>query len=130
MHIRSLDGKLSSNSVFNEWSRNVVKAGILSGKTFEIAENMAGLVQEAGFVDVVERRFKWPVGAWSQDPKMKEIGRCNLVNWEQALRKWAHSSSAGGPSVSLPNTSSSLVLTLYSCLRLRSMNGLQSQYKL
>jgi hypothetical protein len=88
LHIRSADGKLSSNSMFSQWSQNVVSAGALSGKTYEIAENMAGLVDEAGFDDVVEQGQWWPIGAWSGDAKMQEIGRMNLINWERALEAW------------------------------------------
>lgn len=49
---------------------------------------MAGLMREAGFVDVVEKRFKWPIGPWSSDPKLKEIGRWNLLNWEEGMEGW------------------------------------------
>lgn len=50
---------------------------------------MASLIQEAGFVDVVEKKFKWPVGPWSSDPKLKELGRWNLLNWEEGMEGWA-----------------------------------------
>ena len=85
LHIRSADGKLSSNSMFSQWSQNIVSAGAISGKTYEIAENMAGLVDEAGFENVVEQGQWWPIGAWSGDAKMQDIGRMNLVNWVRAL---------------------------------------------
>ena len=49
---------------------------------------MAGLISEAGFVDVVEKRFKWPIGPWSSDAKLKEIGRWNLLNWEEGMEGW------------------------------------------
>lgn len=42
---------------------------------------MAGLMQEAGFVDVVEKRFRWPVGDWSGDVRLREVGRWNLRRW-------------------------------------------------
>ena len=31
-------------------------------------------LESAGFVDVVERRFKWPINEWPKDPHHKEIG--------------------------------------------------------
>lgn len=89
VHNRCQDGRLSPNGVLSRWSSSFVEAGTRSGKTFEIAENMAGLVREAGFIDVSERRFKWPVGPWSSDPKMKEIGRWNLLNWDEGMEGWA-----------------------------------------
>lgn len=88
VHNRSIDGTLSPNATLARWSQNAIHAGHLTGKTFEIAENMAGLIREAGFVDVQEKRFKWPIGPWSSDSKMKEIGRWNLLSWEEGMEGW------------------------------------------
>lgn len=88
VHVRSQDGRLSPSNVFSRWSSSFVEAGMRNGKTFEIAENMAGLIREAGFEEVVERRFKWPVGPWSSDAKMKEFGRWNLLNWDEGMEGW------------------------------------------
>lgn len=46
------------------------------------------MISSAGFVDVVEKRFKWPIGPWSSDPRLKEIGRWNLLNWEEGMEGW------------------------------------------
>jgi hypothetical protein len=99
LHIRTGDGKLSSNSMFLQWSQNVVSASALSGKTYEIAENMAGLVDGAGFEDVVEQGQWWPIGAWSGDAKMQEIGRMNLLHWERALEARSLSPFEDSPNV-------------------------------
>ncbi|RMY76253.1 hypothetical protein D0863_02088 [Hortaea werneckii] len=88
VHNRSGNGTLSPNHTLAKFSQNAIQAGTMTGKTFEIAENMAGLIREAGFEDVVEKRFKWPVGPWSTDPKLKEIGRWNLLNWEEGMEGW------------------------------------------
>jgi hypothetical protein len=32
------------------------------------------MMEEVGFVDVVEQRFKWPLNTWPKDPKLKELG--------------------------------------------------------
>lgn len=87
-HVRSLDGTLSTIPVLRQFSDNFVEVGARSGKTWEIAENMAGLIREVGLADVVEKRFKWPVGPWSSDERMKDIGRWNLLNWEEGLEGW------------------------------------------
>lgn len=88
IHNRSADGTLSPNATLARWSQNALDIAQKSGKTFEIAENMAGLITEAGFVDVVEKRFKWPIGPWSSDKRLKEIGRWNLLNWEEGMEGW------------------------------------------
>lgn len=65
-----------------------IECGRRLKKTFKIAEEMAGMISSAGFVDVVEKRFKWPIGPWSSDPRLKEIGRWNLLNWEEGMEGW------------------------------------------
>lgn len=87
-HIRSVDGTLSTIPVLRQWLDDKIEVGARTGKTWEIAENMAGLIREAGFVDIVEKRFKWPVGPWSSDQRMKDIGRWNLLNWEEGMEGW------------------------------------------
>lgn len=98
-HVRSADGKLSTNSTFAQWSQTIVHAGRLLGKTYEIAENMSGLIREVGFVEVVEKRYKWPIGPWAGDERMKEVGQLTLVNWQRALEAWARSVSDEHPEV-------------------------------
>ena len=31
-------------------------------------------LQDAGFVNVVEVRYKWPQNQWLKDPRLKELG--------------------------------------------------------
>jgi len=88
VHNRSPDSTLPPSSVLAVWSQIAVQIGTLTGKTFEIAENMAGLIREAGFMDVVEKRFRWPIGPWSSDARLKELGRWNLLNWEEGMEGW------------------------------------------
>jgi SAM-dependent methyltransferase len=85
----AVDGRpLGPDEVLGRWSRNALECAARTGKSFAIAEEMAGLVADAGFEHVVERRFKWPIGPWSSDPKLKEIGRWNLLNWEEGMEGW------------------------------------------
>ena len=62
-----------------DWSALFIDAGETMGQTFKISRESARLIAEAGFVDVVERKFKMPVGGWMGDCKWKEIGRWNLL---------------------------------------------------
>ncbi|KAL1384265.1 S-adenosyl-L-methionine-dependent methyltransferase [Phyllosticta capitalensis] len=66
----------------------LTEAGEKMGKTMQIGESMVGLIREAGFEDVVEKRFEWPIGAWDEDARAKEIGRWNLRNWEAGMEGW------------------------------------------
>ena len=62
--------------ILNRWNAVFQEAGEKIGKTFKIAigSRMHDLANEAGFVDVVERKFRLPMSAWASDPKLKEIG--------------------------------------------------------
>lgn len=46
---------------------------------------IANALKEAGFVDVVENRWPVPIGGWPKDPKLKELGICNLEFHDQSL---------------------------------------------
>ncbi|KAL2353359.1 S-adenosyl-L-methionine-dependent methyltransferase [Cryomyces antarcticus] len=82
---RAEDGSLTPGNPFTRWSQNAKEAGDKIGKTFEIAEHTKYLIAQAGFIDVVEERFKWPIGPWSSDAKLKELGRWNLLSWEEGM---------------------------------------------
>lgn len=82
------NGQPIENPVIKKLCDDFVEVDRLTGKPFNIADTMANLMTEAGFVDVTEKVFKWPVGPWSSDPKLKEIGRWNLLNWEEGLEGW------------------------------------------
>lgn len=63
-----------------DWSRMFIDAGETLGQTFNIALKSKGLIEKAGFVDVVEKRYKLPVGPWPADAKWKELGRWSLLH--------------------------------------------------
>ena len=50
---------------------------------------MRKLVVGAGFTNVIERSYQVPVGAWSSDPKMKQIGAYNLAFMDESLEGFA-----------------------------------------
>jgi hypothetical protein len=59
-----------------------------TGMSFTIVEDMGRLVREAGFVDVREETFVWPIGAWPKDPHLKEMGRWGERNWSEGVEGW------------------------------------------
>ena len=73
------DGTVKEGDIMYEWSKVFIGAGEMMGRTFTIARNSKQLLEEAGFVDVVKKAYKIPVGTWMEDPKWKEIGRWDLL---------------------------------------------------
>ncbi|OCL02276.1 S-adenosyl-L-methionine-dependent methyltransferase [Glonium stellatum] len=75
-------------AMYKRFGDLICEAGDKMGKEFLIAESIGDRMREAGFVDIVEKRFKWPIGPWSSDPHLKDIGRWNQRNWEEGLEGW------------------------------------------
>jgi hypothetical protein len=73
------DGSVPEGSALDEWGKLFIGAGEKMGRTFLVVERAKKLLEEAGFVDIVEHTVKVPVGSWPKDPKMKELGRWNLL---------------------------------------------------
>lgn len=73
------DGTVGPGHTCYEWSQIFINAGEKMGRTFKIANQSKQLMQDAGFVDIVEKRYKMPVGGWMKDAKWKEIGMWNLL---------------------------------------------------
>lgn len=46
-------------------------------------------MEGAGFTNVVQRNYKVPIGAWSSDAKLKEVGRWNLLFCLSGMESWA-----------------------------------------
>ena len=66
-----------------------VECGEIFGKTMLVQPRMKTWIIEAGFTDVKEYRFKWPLGPWSNDQRLKDIGRWNLQSWHMGLEGWS-----------------------------------------
>lgn len=41
-----------------------------------------------GFTDINAKFVPWPIGGWSSDPKLKEIGKWNARSWEAGMEGW------------------------------------------
>ena len=68
-----------------------IDAGEVIGQSFKIARYSKRLIEEAGFVDVVETKFKMPVGAWMPEKKWKDLGRWNqlfLTTGLEGMQLW------------------------------------------
>lgn len=85
---RSEDGSIAGTST-ERWGPLALECGENFGKSFGIAEDTEKFFREAGFENVTYRTFKWPIGPWPRDRRMKEIGAYNRIGWEEGLEGWA-----------------------------------------
>lgn len=77
--------------IFKQWAKVFFEATDRMGKTARIGMdgNMRRHMEEAGFVEVVEKNYQVPCGGWSSDPKLKQIGVYNLAFLEASLEGFA-----------------------------------------
>ncbi|KAL1964536.1 hypothetical protein VTN77DRAFT_6833 [Rasamsonia byssochlamydoides] len=84
------EGDDASLSIFHQWYHFWKQCSAKTGKSWLIADTMQQSMRDAGFEDVCEVRFKWPIGwSWaSSDPRLREIGRWYREFWEVGMEGW------------------------------------------
>lgn len=50
---------------------------------------MSSKITQAGFINLQERTYKTPLGEWSNDPKLQELGKWNLLQFDVGLEGFA-----------------------------------------
>jgi len=80
------DGSVTAeNCIWPEWPKIFIPIGEKLGRSFRIIHQSKGWMEEAGLKDVQTQFFKVPMGGWSSDPKMKEIGQYHALETEQSI---------------------------------------------
>ncbi|RMJ16984.1 hypothetical protein CDV36_003334 [Fusarium kuroshium] len=86
--VTSDDETVSKDSAVYKWSSLMNEAATKMGSGLDSALRYKEQLIEAGFVNVVETPYKWPMNTWPQDRKSKELGawgNVNLVGGAQGL---------------------------------------------
>jgi hypothetical protein len=73
--IKCDDGTLSKDSALMKWSHFIAEAADKLGRKVDSAKRYKEQLEEAGFTDVVETRYKWPQNRWPKDRAYKELGK-------------------------------------------------------
>ncbi|KAK2808344.1 hypothetical protein FQN50_004729 [Emmonsiellopsis sp. PD_5] len=79
------DGTVGPDHFFSIWGKTVIESGQRFGKSFSIWEESAERMKKAGFEDVVEKVYKWPMNQWSTDPKLHKLGRWNQLRLHDGI---------------------------------------------
>ena len=85
---QSDDGSLTPGHILFEWTEIGRKADETTGKSLFIADKMKDSMERAGFVDVVESRFKLPLGPWSSNEDYKTLGKWYKMCWLLGMESW------------------------------------------
>jgi hypothetical protein len=75
---RSDDGTLKPDSATLKWGKEGTRACELLGREIHTAHSYKKRMEEAGFVNVVERVYKWPTNKW---PKGWSLSSFRFLNF-------------------------------------------------
>lgn len=82
---KSDDDTLKDDHTLSQWLKYLHEASVKLGREFKDLDNFKDMMRDAGFVDVVETRFKWPSNGWPRDKRDKVLGKWNNENMATAL---------------------------------------------
>jgi hypothetical protein len=86
IYLQSIHRPLEADHPFVLWPALFNQIGEKTGLTFDVAGNMKKWMEEAGFVNVVEKPVRIAVGKWPKDKKQKELGLWNQLRLDAGLR--------------------------------------------
>jgi len=86
---QSDDGSVTPDSALGKFSSIFLEAGEKFGKSLHIAEDMKKYIDDAGFVNTVEKVYKAPIRGWPADRRMKELGHWGLLELEVGMEGFA-----------------------------------------
>lgn len=84
----SNDGTMPLYSIFKRWEELGQQFNEATGKEFFNGEDAKQQMAAVGFVDIVQKVYKLPLGAWSIDAKYREIGKWYEAYWRSGMHGW------------------------------------------
>ncbi|GKT47757.1 putative methyltransferase tdiE [Colletotrichum spaethianum] len=80
-------GELDEDHIFKRWHQHMLVSSTKLGKPHgnAVDRKLAKAMVNAGYVDVVERKWPIPIGPWPAKPEMKRLGICTLDFLEQSI---------------------------------------------
>ncbi|KAJ5457249.1 hypothetical protein N7530_012523 [Penicillium desertorum] len=86
--IHCSDSSMSTDSSMVQFTEAVFRAGQNWNHPLDTLDTMRAAMEKAGFVDIQEKTYRWPVGPWARDPTMKEAGRLHYHQWTAGMEGW------------------------------------------
>ncbi|ERS98939.1 hypothetical protein HMPREF1624_04132 [Sporothrix schenckii ATCC 58251] len=86
--LRCADGSLPPGSALQKWTDVMMEASEKAGFLLNTCGKAADFMREVGFVDIVRVPYKWPIGRWPKNERMKELGglvRENFVGGVESM---------------------------------------------
>jgi hypothetical protein len=61
-------------TALDQWGKWMLEASFKLSIPLDSVKGVKKIMEDAGYVDVVEKEYKWPMNKWPAEKKMKEIG--------------------------------------------------------
>ncbi|OOF91644.1 hypothetical protein ASPCADRAFT_510042 [Aspergillus carbonarius ITEM 5010] len=87
--VRSDDGTCKDAVMVRALQQKLEEGSTKFGKRMNIAPEVRGYMQRAGFENVTDDIYKCPVGTWPKSPRLKEIGRVAKVTLYDSIEPYA-----------------------------------------
>ena len=71
-----------------QFTEAVFRAGQNWNHPLDTLDTMRAAMEKAGFVDIQEKTYRWPVGPWARDPTLKEARRLHYHQWTGGMEGW------------------------------------------
>ncbi|OAA65767.1 tam domain protein [Niveomyces insectorum RCEF 264] len=81
----SEDGSLKADNPLMVWINTMCNASRNMGRDPCPGSKLEGWFRDAGFTNIVHKRYRLPLGPWPRDPHLKEIGLHNYMQVNQGL---------------------------------------------
>ncbi|TGO54426.1 hypothetical protein BCON_0107g00130 [Botryotinia convoluta] len=85
LYIHCDDNSLPPDSPLYKFSELFNEAGKRTGQSLDLCPTMSSKIAQAGFINLHEKTYKTPLGEWSSDPKLQELGKWNLLQFDVGL---------------------------------------------
>ncbi|KAK1992847.1 S-adenosyl-L-methionine-dependent methyltransferase [Colletotrichum falcatum] len=83
--LSSDDGSIEGSETLR-WSHLFLEAAKVYDRESQVGPKLEALVREnTGLVNVRHRPYKIPIGPWPKDPRLKDLGMCNLIEMLEGL---------------------------------------------
>jgi hypothetical protein len=70
---RCIDNSMNGTTI-ERWVNLIMQATARIGKDWTRVKKYKEYLEEAGFEDVVEKKYEWPVGTWASGKRAKTLG--------------------------------------------------------
>jgi len=83
LYFESFYDTLGEDHPYKTWGTAMLEAGNNAGMSFDVGPYMKQWLEDAGFINVKERKFCCTIGKWSNDAWERDVGV-----WEQRKMNW------------------------------------------